>query len=872
MLNNGTTPPLSGEENSAHVENVEQVVAEQTHAQPSVQYTCFENIYSKTPLLSVVVCWPELIKFLTTTRFVTPSKNSVQLMSLALYTGTRNNENVDAVTAAIFDYDDGTPFETVRQRAIDLEFVAYSTHSNSREKQKFRMVIQLLRPVTRAEWDKIWPVMNARFGGSADKHAKDACRMSYLPSCPAEYEDIAFSYHNPGKPLDPDELLTVAAEAFTDAVGGNKGGKPDMNIGFSEGKRHGELTRRAGWLLGVDHKTEEETLQACLAWNELNTPPMPLKEVEKTVTDIAKKEKAKPRPPSGYRMSAEGLFFLKEDPDGKPIPVRLSGPFEICAETRDDTNNSWGIRLKWYDHDNKLHEWCMPRALLAGDGTEIYTQLLDGGLFVSQTPSTRAHLKTYLAIYKTEARARCVARIGWHGATFVMPDKSYGKSSGEETILQTIGKVPEFKITGSMQAWQRSVAAPAVGNNLLAFAISTAFAGPLLYLLDEESGGFHIIGPSSIGKSTALDAAASVWGSDSGTWRTTDNAAENLAVGASDGLLTLDEIGQAEAKCVDALCYLFANGQGKRRMKRDGTARAATTWRIIFISTGEVGLAEKIGEINKRLKAGQTVRIIELPADAGKGYGLFENLHGAESADAFSRQLKIASKENTGHAAIDYIEKLVADPEYAQRLANALRKQWLKDYVPHNADGQVSRAAGRFALVAAAGELAITYNILPWPPGEAAKSAHVCFQAWLNRRGGVEANEITEGMAQVRSFLEKHGSSRFETFATKKEQSSVNGLPHVIPFNPEPQRINNQAGYRELDERGCWIYYVTPEVWKREVCEGFDAGAIAKAMLAGGMMIKDADPRRNTKTIRVPGRGALRVYAISSHFLSNGAE
>jgi uncharacterized protein (DUF927 family) len=43
-------------------------------------------------------------------------------------------------------------------------------------------------------------------------------------------------------------------------------------------------------------------------------------------------------------------------------------------------------------------------------------------------------------------------------------------------------------------------------------AISAAFAGPLLNLIDAESGGFHLRGASSIGKTTALVLAGSVWG------------------------------------------------------------------------------------------------------------------------------------------------------------------------------------------------------------------------------------------------------------------------------------------------------------------------------------------------------------------------
>jgi putative DNA primase/helicase len=42
----------------------------------------------------------------------------------------------------------------------------------------------------------------------------------------------------------------------------------------------------------------------------------------------------------------------------------------------------------------------------------------------------------------------------------------------------------------------------AEGNSRLIFALSAAVAAPRLYVLDAESGGFHIVGASSIGKTT----------------------------------------------------------------------------------------------------------------------------------------------------------------------------------------------------------------------------------------------------------------------------------------------------------------------------------------------------------------------------------
>jgi hypothetical protein len=67
----------------------------------------------------------------------------------------------------------------------------------------------------------------------------------------------------------------------------------DMTQGFPDGHRTRELTKRAGWCLGPRRMTEDETVQACLHWNNHNTPPLPDEKVRITVANIKKCESRK---------------------------------------------------------------------------------------------------------------------------------------------------------------------------------------------------------------------------------------------------------------------------------------------------------------------------------------------------------------------------------------------------------------------------------------------------------------------------------------------------------------------------------------------------------------------------------------------------
>ena len=83
-------------------------------------------------------------------------------------------------------------------------------------------------------------------------------------------------------------------------------------------------------------------------------------------------------------------------------------------------------------------------------------------------------------------------------------------------------------------------------------------------------------------------------------------------------------------------------------------------------------------------------------------------------------------------------------------------------HVPPGADGQVDRAAQRFGLIAAAGELATTLGVTPWREGEASAAAAWALAQWIGQRGGTEPAEARQAIEQVRRFIEAHGEYRFD--------------------------------------------------------------------------------------------------------------
>lgn len=550
-----------------------------------------------------------------------------------------------------------------------------------------------------------------------------------------------------------------------------------------------------------------------------------------------------------FEVSPRGVFFIGNDKDGNELSPRwICSPLSVVAMTRDAKNGEWGRLLEWRDDDQVRHQWAMPLELLQGDGSDVRRELARLGLSIAPSKAARDLLASFLQVWPVQARARCVERLGWHGAVYVTPAESIGQDD-EIVVFQNVHALePAFAVSGTAEEWRDSVAALASGNSRLVFALSVAFAGALADVVGEDSGGFHLRGGSSSGKSTALKAAASVWGDPSTyprLWRATANGLEGLAALHNDGLLILDELSQIDPKEAGEAAYLLANGQGKARASRTGAARQSARWRLLFLSAGEESLTALMARAGRKANAGQEIRLADIEADAGASMGAFEVLHDQPSPAALALAVKDAAIRYHGAAGLTWLRCIVADrSKLADFIADGIR-QFVEECAPSDAAGQVLRVARRFALVAVAGELATHYGLTGWPEGEAINAARKCFAVWLESFGGTGNREERAMLAQVRAFFEAHGASRFEDVTATTDQ-----------------RIPNRAGFYRTDANGAREFMVLPEAFKRDVCQGFDVKTVTAALLKAGWLAP-GEGSRATQKPRIPGIGPTRCYVLT---------
>ena len=258
-----------------------------------------------------------------------------------------------------------------------------------------------------------------------------------------------------------------------------------------------------------------------------------------------------------FVIKNNGLYYR----DDKNIDRLICSPVvEVVANTTDDNSNNWGKILKWQDPNGKIHKQAMP--FLHDDGANIRKSLANGGVSISSAVKARQNLNVYLQGKQVEKLARCVCQTGWNHNAYVTQDSVIGASdlgSNIDLIFQNESCPPEIlSKNGTLEEWKATIATNAADNSRLVLAISAAFAAPLLRLLNVEGGGIHFYGQSSTGKSTALNIAASVWGSRSfkQTWRSTSNGLEATAQTYNDNILPLDEIKECDAKPALS-CFLW---------------------------------------------------------------------------------------------------------------------------------------------------------------------------------------------------------------------------------------------------------------------------------------------------------------------------
>lgn len=518
-----------------------------------------------------------------------------------------------------------------------------------------------------------------------------------------------------------------------------------------------------------------------------------------------------------YECNNKGVFWIgvKTSRDGEVMeqePIRLADAIELIGNGIDANSDYYRI-IHFRDRLSRQNKTV---ALPMGEiGSNACWQRLQAlGLFIASGKTKREKLADYLQEHGSKTPYHVTNKAGWHGNAYILPSGEVIPNHTSKNAQRIIyngdkSQAAAYTPAGTLEEWQQNIAQYAAGNSRLCLALGIAFAAPLLSLLHAESGGFHLFGDSSDGKTTAALVALSVWGKPSDakiTWRGTGLGFSNIAAARNDGLLVLDEMGQAKAKVIGDTVYGIMNGVNKVQGAKQGGNRHTDRWRILVLSTGEKTPDAIMGKYEE-WHAGQNTRLPSIPAYTGKGHGIYDSLHHFANGAELSEHLQDAVEQQHGTAGRAFINLI---DEHTPAQAREIIQAFMNTLPPLS--GQARRVAQRFALVAAAIELAAPITGLM--AGVGMMSVKQCFDDWLERNGTgkMEDERIIE---QAIAFMQQHAKGM-----------------RFIDWNDKIGTTNHDhAGYckrkdkAELDE-----WWIIPIVFEQEICKTFDTAKVCTVL------------------------------------------
>lgn len=497
------------------------------------------------------------------------------------------------------------------------------------------------------------------------------------------------------------------------------------------------------------------------------------------------------------------------------------------------SGHNWATCLQFLDHDGTLRTATFDDTDVFGKGRYLQ-ELRRQGLYVGFLPTLVTSLIREWMWQSPVPKGWRVDRAGWltipgEAQAYVQPDGSVSSGRGAPRQALILRDARRVEANGTLRQWSGDVAARAVGNQMLMFAIAAALSGPFLKAADLQTAAFNFFGRSSSGKTLLMQAAASCWGHPASVHRWSEAGARlpNLRRLHNDGAMAVD--GFPISPTTKDLRTFAAIEEDSHY------ADADIRHRNVFLLTAEASTATVFQRHRKLCSEAFQARVCDIPADQDL-HSALGALHGNEEPDGLIAALHSAMASHHGHAGPALVRWMLDNPRTAPDRFSYHVERFMRRELGTRGDGKPDRMRvqqlRRLALVAAAGETAIVAGVLPWPRNSCARAVHEI--ASFSHAAATDA-EFGQPLHRLRDFLARHD----------------------LPWRAEdPIPEDQPVGFQD-DEH----VYIRSEVFREEITA--DRGhldALDQAGIVNRGTEKDLFQYRTGAT---EWRGRPRVYRIS---------
>ncbi|CAI3970084.1 DUF927 domain-containing protein [Alteromonas macleodii] len=517
------------------------------------------------------------------------------------------------------------------------------------------------------------------------------------------------------------------------------------------------------------------------------------------------------------KAKVDGIYTLNKDGEER----KISGPIEVKAiVSSPDKRDDFGRLIEWKNYFGLSIREVLPMGEVDDYSAKKFKKrLLNSGFELSTKKFSWDSLLSYLIEYPCSEHAITAKQSGWVDRQFITPDWTVGEATTPAVYVGDFAGA-NLSEAGTLAEWQQQVGSYCRDNPILILSVCCALAAPLIEWTGIESFGVQIVGASKTGKSTAMKVAASVYSDQTycESWSSTANGLESIARARNNMLLCLDEFKQCPEQEMDRLVYHLCNGVSKLRSEKDGSLGKRYRWNTIFLSTGEITLKQLLHENNKTVSAGQMVRFLDIPTFGA--FDVFENIHEFSSPKEFAEHLGSATRKYFGTLAKAWV-KILSSLNFPQDEVIKEYKRIREDW-PWKKDigSQANNVLDKLALLAAAGEIATNYGLLPWHLGDAKNALKQVAVVWLDDRDGTENAENKKLTEDILKLIKKwrHSLSSKEEWNDsfigmfEFDQELVWYIPQQI-LKTEVNQPNKQiySKVRELMWKKGWLSSNEPD-------------------------------------------------------------
>lgn len=362
-----------------------------------------------------------------------------------------------------------------------------------------------------------------------------------------------------------------------------------------------------------------------------------------------------------FRGKAGGVFKRAKNKEGDPIQVAIYHNDFYVVRRLQDPDDGEAILFRLHLPQDGVREFTVPLvSLLSKD--EFRRNVAPNGVAVIDMEGLMAYVTAWVNKLQANAKADQAQRqFGWANDSlegFVVGDKEIKADRIEHNppSSATARFFPAFQSRGSLDEWKKIMDFyNRPGMEMHQYVIGLGFGSPLMRFHVQNASLFHIYSSDpGLGKTTAMMAAASIWGNPEAIMSRegdTINSKFNRAEVYKNIFFPIDEMTNIAPKDASDFLYQTTGGQQRNRMSsRNNEERTrGMPWHLLICSTGNSSLLERVS-LYKAVPKAEATRVLEYNAKAF-------NFDTKTETDDLGDLLY----NNYGHACVPYMQYTMAN-------------------------------------------------------------------------------------------------------------------------------------------------------------------------------------------------------------------